>query len=198
LNNFAHMITFFDRSIINDVAVRLGECQHYSDKISEQMLLRNKVDKKNDHLHFFKLLRILNERRDCTVSFYFVEEKEQFYIYSDFFNLEGGFSDAFSFFDDVNSVFMMCENKDKSLYISLIKNGERICEFVANIDNQDYVICNAWQQYYKEIYDTVSGLPSISDIALSIEYILQNSCKSDSQMHDYLIKNALFVDQYII
>lgn len=189
------MITFFNESDINDVAIRLGECQHYSDKISQQILSNNRV---SDNLGFFELLKILNKRKDVIVSFYCLKENKQFYIFSDFFNFEEGFSDAFSFFDDMSSVFMMCESKNNCFHISLIKRGEKLFQFVVDIPNHGNVISNAWQEDYKNFFDTVDGLPSVLDIVGSLEYMLEIFCKTDKQMHNYLKENALFVDQYII
>lgn len=198
MNKHAHMITIFKESDINGVAIRLGECQHYSDKISRQILSNNGVDVRKDHLDLFKLLNLLNKRKDITVSFYCVKEKELFYIFSDFFNLEGAFSDAFSFFDDMNSVFMMSEINGNCLYISLIKRGESFFQFAVDIVNQGNYIPDTWQQDYKKMFDTVSGLPSVFDVGNSLKYMLQNFRKSDEEMHNYLAKNALFVDRYII
>ena len=197
LNKFAHMITFFDENIINDVAIRLGDCQHYSDKISQQILSSNGVDIKS-HLHFGELLKLLSKRRNIIVSFYCLKEKEHFYIFSDFFNHKDAFSESFHFFDDVNSAFMMCENMEKVIYVSLMKHGESVFQFGINVSDLENNISDAWQRDYIGIYNIVGGLPSISQIVDSLKYMLRNLNKSDIQMRNYIEKNALFIDQYVI
>lgn len=197
MNKFTHTITVFDGDI-NDVAVLLGECQHYSDKITHQLLSDAGIDIEKDHLNFFQTLKVLKKRKNLTVSFYYVKEKNQIHIYSDFFNLEGAFFETFSFFDNLNNVFMMSEKKNTSLYINLIKLGKRVFQFTVDITDQENMNHNAWQQDYKELCDTISGMPSISDIDVSLKFILKNSSRSDNQMYKYLEENTLFKDEYIL
>ena len=56
------MITVFDGAI-EDVAIRLGECQQYSNKITQQALISNGIDVKNDKLQFLELLKLLKKER---------------------------------------------------------------------------------------------------------------------------------------
>lgn len=197
MNKFNHTITVFDANI-EDVAVRLGECQHYSDKISERMLLDAGIDSKKDHLNFFELLNLLRKRKALVVSFFGINENNQLHIYSDFFNLDGGFCDAFHFFDDVNSVFMMCEKRNAMFYVSLIKHGKLLLDFTVDIEDKVNIDHNTWSQDYAELYSRISGMPSVDAINISLNSILQNSFKSESQMCRYLNKFSLFKDEYIL
>lgn len=191
MNKFAHMITVFDGAI-DDVAIRLGECQQYSNKITQQALIRNGIDVNNDKMQFLELLKLLKKRKNKSFSFYFLKENSRFYIFSEFFNLEGAFADTFSFFDDLNRVFMMCKKDGLSLHVSLIRLGKVVFQSVIDNTNQE------WQRNYSNVYHEIDGLPSIEDITTSLNFMLQASCKAEKQMQEYLRKNALFIDKYII
>lgn len=185
------MITVFDGAI-DDVAIRLGECQQYSNKITQQALISNGIDVNNDKLQFLELLKLLKKRKNKSFSFYFLKENSRFYIFSEFFNLEGAFADTFSFFDDLNRVFMMCKKDGSSLHVSLIRLGKVVFQSMIDNTNQE------WQQNYSNVYYEIDGLPSIEDITTSLNFMLQASCKAEKQMQEYLRKNALFIDKYII
>ena len=193
MSKFAHMITVFDGAI-DDVAIRLGECQQYSNKITQQALINKGIDVNNDKIKFLELLKVLKKRKNKTVSFYFLKEDSRFYIFSEFFNLEGAFLDAFSFFNDLNNVVMMCERNGTSLYVSLTRLGKVIFQSVVDTTNQG----SSWQRDYSNVFHTVNGLPSITDITASLNFMLQESYRKDDQMHKYLGEKALFVDRYII
>lgn len=197
MNEFAHMIVFFDDNIVNNVAIRLGDCQQYSDKITQQVLSKNGVDI-NSPLRLDEILKLLRQRKNLKVSFYCLKEEENLYIFSVFFNLEGGFSDSRSFFDDINSAFLMCENTGEVICGTLMKCGKIVSQFKINTSDLQSNLSNAWQQDYNEIFDNSDGLPRISQIVDSLNYMVYNSSKSNIQMHKYLKKHALFIDQYIL
>lgn len=196
MNNFMYSITVFD-NIIDEVSVRLGHCQSYGEKISTQVLLDNGVDIDNGHLNFFQVLKLAKKRQEMEVSFYCIQANKQFLIYSDFFNLDGAFFDAFSFFDDINSVFMMCEIKETTINASLIKFGKVLFQFEIN----DYIrksVNDILSKKYVGLCDTIQGMPNTDDIAESIGFIIQNYSKTDEQMQKYLLNNSLFHDEYIL
>lgn len=197
MNEFVHMIVFFDENIINNVAIRLGECQQYSDKITQQILSKNDVDI-NNPLRLNEILKLLRQRKNLKVTFYCLKEEENLYIFSDFFNLEGGFSDSRSFFDDINSAFLMCENTGQVICATLMKCGKIVSQFKINTSDWQSSLSNAWQQDYNKIFDNSDGLPRISQIVDSLNYMVYNSSKSNIQMQKYLKKQALFTDQYIL
>ena len=127
-----------------------------------------------------------------------MKENNQFHIFSDFFNLDGAFSDAFSFFDDVDSVLMMCQKNATSICASLIKSGKTLFDFTADIENKDYIEHDAWCQNYQRLYSSKNGMPTVYDIKKSLDFMLRTSYKSDSQMYKYLEENAIFKDEYIL
>ena len=57
-----HMITVFSEDI-EYVGIRLGECQNYSSRISEQILIDSGVNMKKDKLNLFQLLEILKKEK---------------------------------------------------------------------------------------------------------------------------------------
>ncbi len=197
MNKYKYSITVFDNGIYDDVLIRLGDCQQYSDKITNQMLSDAGVDLENGHLNFFSLMKLLKKRKELIVSFYGIKNNAQLHIFSDFFNLEGAFSDAFSFFDDLNSVLMLCENKKNSVLFHLIRSGKILFRFEKNIaceEAEHY----AWRQDYEKLCGNTDMLPSASEIENSLDFLLSLSSKSDSQMHEYLEINALSKDKYIL
>ena len=87
---------------------------------------------------------------------------------------------------------MMCKKDGSSLHVSLIRLGKVVFQSMIDNTNQE------WQRNYSNVYYEIDGLPSIEDITTSLNFMLQASCKAEKQMQEYLRKNALFIDKYII
>lgn len=196
MNNFIHSITVFNDNI-SDVAIRLGDCQYYSDKISDQLLSDFNVDKNTARLNVFELLKILEKRKDLTVSFFCVKSNKQFHIYSDFFNLDGAFYDSFSFFNDMDNVFMMCEKIQSEINLNLIQFGKTLFHFTIS-DNEKEFSNGIWRKDYIKAFDKNNALPNICDIETSLKFLSQNYSKTKKQMETYLKNNSLFEDNYIL
>lgn len=197
MNKYKYSITVFDDDTY-DVECRLGECQNYSDNISNQIITSKGIDPQRDQLSFFQVLKLLKSRKDLVVTFYGIKNNTLLHVYSDFFNLDGAFSHSFSFFDDLNSVIMLSENKETSVLVSFIKSGKILFQFNKNFDEKEHLKHNSWQHDYVKFYSMIDGMPSISDVETSIDFIIQNSYKSDSNMLKYLETTSLFKDKYII
>lgn len=197
MNNFVHSITAFDANM-NDVAIRLGTCQCYREKMNNRVLSDAGINAENGHLDFFELLKILKKRKDIVVSFYCIKTDRSFHIYSDFFNLDGAFADAMSFFNDINRAFMMCEIQNTEMCVTLIKRGRILSQYTVGIDDQGNFDHQACHEHYAKIPNTIRGLPMIFDVESSLQFLLQNYSKTEQQMQQYLKKNAIFTDQYIL
>lgn len=200
MNKYRHTITVFeyDAEELEYILIRLGNCQVYSNKITEKMLSEANVDAKKDTLNFFQVMNLLRKRKDLIVYFYSINNDNKTHIFSNFFNLNNAFEDAYHFFDDIDKIFMMCEKADNTLHISLIKKGNTLFKFTINLTEKNTIINVEWQNQYKELYNAVNNIPSLNDIISSIEFILEQYTKSDKEFYKYLEKNSIYKDRYIL